>query len=148
MFHHSIYILILYYISNIFSLQSRIYLETAGIVFLPVDINALLLGNWSVATTVACVFKCFNNFECRTFNFDSTTNQCQLFEGDKMATGSMIGAPTNSNSQFIDQLVIKWQQVLWLEHRHRRSLLAQLTYQNQISRIIINHVISVSTLDF
>jgi hypothetical protein len=96
MFHHSIYILILYYILNIFSLQSGIHLETAGTAFLPVDMNALLLGNWSVATTVACVFKCHNNFECRTFNFDSTTNQCQLFEGDKMATGSMIGAPSSA----------------------------------------------------
>ena len=98
MFRHSIYILPLYYISNIVSFQSRIYLEKAGTRFVPDDMDALLLDTWSVETTMACAYRCYNNFRCRTFNFDSSTSQCQLFEGDTVATGSMVEM---SSSAFI-----------------------------------------------
>lgn len=96
MFHYSIYILILHCISNIVSLQSRVYLEKAGTTFIPDDMDALLLGTWSAETTVACVYKCYTNLVCRTFNYDSSTSRCQLFEGDTVATGSMHGTSSST----------------------------------------------------
>jgi hypothetical protein len=97
MFHHLIFILIHYCISNTFSFQSYTSLGELGTEFSPVNRNALLLDTLSVATTIRCAAQCNQLFECRTFNFDSSTKQCQLFEGDLIATGSIRSSSSSTS---------------------------------------------------
>ena len=45
-----------------------------------------------------------STFECRTFNFDKDTKQCQLLEGDTIATGSIIPSSSSPIAGSIDLL--------------------------------------------
>jgi PAN domain len=97
MFHHLIFILIHYCVSNTFSFQSYTILGDLGTEFSPVNMNALCLDTRSAITSRECAYACHQNFECRTFNFDENTRQCQLFEGDTVATGSIIQSSSSTS---------------------------------------------------
>lgn len=71
-------------------------LDNLGTQFAPIDKNAIHLTDISAQTRINCAYQCSIYPQCRTFNFDSTTQICQLFQGDTIATGSTVaGAQTS-----------------------------------------------------
>ncbi|UJR08241.1 hypothetical protein I4U23_012514 [Adineta vaga] len=82
-----------------------------GTQFMPINMDALHLGNISVQTKMKCAIQCHSNHQCRTFNFDTSTQICQLFQGDKFATGTIVpGAQTIVAGSF------KWMNTLFDAH--------------------------------
>ena len=83
-------------ISNAVAFQSYFILDNMGTQFMPIHMNALHLANVSAQTKVKCAYQCSVHPQCRTFNFDTTTQICQLFQGDTIATGSTVSAAQTS----------------------------------------------------
>lgn len=76
--------------------QSYIGLCNTGLEFFPFDQQALLIAE-NTKSTLMCAQKCLSIRNCRTFNFDSQTKSCRLYEGDIGSTGS-IGASLSAQS--------------------------------------------------
>ncbi|CAF0847490.1 unnamed protein product [Adineta ricciae] len=67
-----------------------------GTQFMPIHMNALHLADVSAQTKIKCASQCSAHPQCRTFNFDTATQICQLFQGDTIATGSTVSAVQTS----------------------------------------------------
>ncbi|CAF1175423.1 unnamed protein product [Didymodactylos carnosus] len=61
----------------------------AGVEFHPIHPNELLSIMTNIKTSLDCFFKCKQNRQCRTFDYDRRYFRCRLFEGS-MSTGFVI----------------------------------------------------------
>jgi hypothetical protein len=84
----SILLIVLPTIATIY--QSKIILSTAGTEFQP-KMNAQELSNIATVTVGQCSSWCNQLAACRTFDYDSVSRRCRLFEGDTM-TGSVVAS--------------------------------------------------------
>lgn len=57
--------------------------------FEPVDNVELLSIFTNIRSTISCAMMCYRNSLCRTFDFDSISRRCRLFEGS-FDTGSLL----------------------------------------------------------
>ena len=76
--------------------QFFILMSNAGMEFSPIDLQNLLLAQSSINSVRLCTGACHQNARCRTFDFDSRSLRCRLFEDDVDATGTIVV----SNSSF------------------------------------------------
>ncbi|CAF1507247.1 unnamed protein product [Adineta ricciae] len=98
-----IIILLCYFLTTTSFQGEHFALSGQGNRFQPID-NIQLLSNFSnVDVTASCAMYCLQNTFCRTFDFDSISHQCHLYEGS-VDTGMII--PANSSN------IIGWIEIL------------------------------------
>lgn len=68
---------------------AKFTLSTAGNRFEPAAIVELLSTFTDVRGIIPCAALCYRNSQCRTFDFNSSSKQCRLFEGS-VDTGSLL----------------------------------------------------------
>ncbi|CAF1083574.1 unnamed protein product [Adineta steineri] len=68
---------------------SQFTLSQAGYRFQPESNVQLIFTFSNIRTSVTCAIHCYQNILCRTFDFDSSSHQCRLFEGS-VDTGTLI----------------------------------------------------------
>lgn len=80
---------------RIHTYDSTFSLSSKGREFRP-KMNITLLLSASTRTAMQCAILCNELCSCRTFNFDFSSQQCQLFEAD-LLTGSIVSSPSPSS---------------------------------------------------
>jgi len=68
---------------------AKFTLNRAGNQFKAANVVELLSTSSNVRTIISCVMLCYRNSLCRTFDFDSSSGQCRLFEGS-VDTGRLL----------------------------------------------------------
>ncbi|CAF1249744.1 unnamed protein product [Adineta steineri] len=63
--------------------------------FQPANIIELLAINPNIRTLIRCAILCDRNIQCRTFDYDSISKQCRLFEGS-IDTGVLLSVSSAS----------------------------------------------------
>ncbi|CAF1018286.1 unnamed protein product [Adineta steineri] len=63
--------------------------------FQPANIIELLAINSNIRTLIRCAILCDRNIQCRTFDYDSISKQCRLFEGS-IDTGILLSVSSAS----------------------------------------------------
>ncbi|CAF3861305.1 unnamed protein product, partial [Adineta steineri] len=63
--------------------------------FQPANIIELLAINPNIRTLIRCAILCDRNIQCRTFDYDSISKQCRLFEGS-IDTGTLLSVSSAS----------------------------------------------------
>ncbi|CAF1100912.1 unnamed protein product [Adineta steineri] len=63
--------------------------------FQPANIIELLAINPNIRTLIRCAILCDRNIQCRTFDYDSISKQCRLFEGS-IDTGILLSVSSAS----------------------------------------------------
>ncbi|CAF0979687.1 unnamed protein product [Adineta steineri] len=66
-----------------------------GSEFLPIDSSELLLSTMA-PNRRRCAIACHNQWACRTFDYDSISQRCRLYEGD-LTTGSIVTSSSASS---------------------------------------------------
>lgn len=70
---------------------SRMYvLSSPGTKFSPINLIELLLST-SASSRLMCAIACHKQWACHTFDYDSISRRCRLYEGD-LTTGSIIAS--------------------------------------------------------
>ena len=64
-------------------------LSTTGTQFQPANPIELLATFSNTSTAVYCAMHCYRNIQCRTFDLDTNSQQCRLFEGS-VDTGTLM----------------------------------------------------------
>lgn len=93
------YLILLVLIGCIHSqnMRTTFNLTSKGMQFLPADL-VQLLGTVTSSSLTKCAFTCIMfPVQCLTFEFDSSTLQCRIFEGD-LTTGQIIPSTSSSTS--------------------------------------------------
>ncbi|CAF1302395.1 unnamed protein product [Didymodactylos carnosus] len=67
--------------------QSRIHVDDFGTSFTPAD-PIELINTISVSSEIACAQTCNVNSLCRTFDYDTLSKRCRVFEGE-ITTGQV-----------------------------------------------------------
>jgi hypothetical protein len=70
--------------------QSFIDFSSSGFEFYPKDMEALFLQEINADSILICAKTCHSMALCRTFDFDSVSHRCRIFQGDLATTGSII----------------------------------------------------------
>ncbi|CAF1287301.1 unnamed protein product [Adineta steineri] len=78
----------LLFITNGFQ-PSQFTFSQAGYRFQPANNVELIFTFSNTRTSATCAIHCYQNILCRTFDFDSSSHQCRLFEGS-VNTGTLI----------------------------------------------------------
>ena len=78
--------------------QSSISLTPLGTAFLPGESIELVDVFYSVRSLIRCTMQCNQNRRCRTFDYDSSSRVCRLFEG-QFSTGTALYNATFSSSR-------------------------------------------------
>ena len=69
--------------------ESAFKITAFGTVFRPRHPNELLVPLSSSRSLMRCLMQCNQNLQCRTINYDQSSQICQLFEGE-LSTGTLI----------------------------------------------------------
>lgn len=83
--------------------NSMFDLSNQGWQYIPFDGQILSVG-MSSKSLLTCTHQCLRLPLCRTFNFDSQTKTCRLYEGDMNTTGSIV---SSSSTTIYGSLVLK-----------------------------------------
>ena len=75
--------------------QSRMILSSVGMEFQSQN-NIQLLSTKTMQTMTSCALACHQLSSCRTFDYDSVSQRCRLFEGDS-TTGSIITSASSTS---------------------------------------------------
>jgi hypothetical protein len=75
-------------VTNAFQ-QVYFTLTTLGNQFQPANSVELLTISFNTRTILSCAILCYRNNQCRTFDFDSNSQECRLFEGS-LDTGILL----------------------------------------------------------
>ena len=75
--------------------QSRMIFSSMGKEFQPQN-NIQLLSTKTIPTKIRCAAACNQLLSCRTFDYDSVSQRCRLFEGDS-TTGSIIASSSSTS---------------------------------------------------
>lgn len=75
--------------------ECPVSLSSMGQEFRP-KMNITLLLHTSIRTHIRCATLCHKIITCRTFNYDASSKQCQLFEADA-STGEIVSSPSLSS---------------------------------------------------
>ena len=78
--------------------QSSIYLTAFGTTFEPRNQVELLRTLSNVQSLIRCSMKCNQDRQCRTFDYDQSSQICRLFEGE-FSTGTVITNVSLSSSR-------------------------------------------------
>lgn len=70
--------------------KSTITKSSKGVQFLPVNPIELLSTTWELSF-MRCLKQCNQNPQCRTFDFDTQSTRCRLFEG-AASTGQLVAS--------------------------------------------------------
>lgn len=76
--------------------ESSFKITAFGTVFQPRHPNELLVPLSNSRSLMRCLMQCNENLQCRTINYDQSSQMCQLFEGE-LSTGILI---TNTSLPF------------------------------------------------
>ena len=76
--------------------ESRIAITPAGYEF-QLRYSIQLLASTTAQTILTCSAACNQLSSCRTFDFDSVSKRCRLFEADSVTTGSIIVSSSSTS---------------------------------------------------
>ena len=97
---------IIFFSSLVFSVhtiyQSAIHLSSHGFEFQPQH-NVQLMQESMTQNRLLCSVACNQQRFCRTFDYDSTSTRCRVFEADT-ATGSIV--PCNSSTSIVGTVIL------------------------------------------
>jgi hypothetical protein len=82
--------------SNTQADQSFVTQNGPGMEFVPMNSIALIV-TLSASSFLSCGMQCNQLISCRTFDFDLSSGQCRIFEGD-LTTGSIATNPSKPQS--------------------------------------------------
>ena len=68
------------------------------LLFSPIDLPDLLLSTNTLPSLLFCVRLCHSTVQCRIFDYDPSSRQCRLFEGDIATMGSIIPSAASTQS--------------------------------------------------
>ena len=80
------------------SFESTIQLTAFGTQFQPRSAIEQLATFASIRSILRCAMQCNQNRQCRTFDYDSSSLDCRLFEGD-ISTGTVLNHSIPSSSR-------------------------------------------------
>jgi hypothetical protein len=72
--------------------QSVTNVSAAGLMFSPVDEQALFLMEASARSSMRCALLCHSTPTCRIFDFDDQSRRCRIFEGDIGTMGCLVSS--------------------------------------------------------
>jgi hypothetical protein len=70
---------------------AQFILSTSGNLFEPINSVELLSSSSNINRIASYAMLCYRNSQCRTFDFDSISHQCRLFEGS-VDTGTLLSS--------------------------------------------------------
>ena len=79
--------------------QSSTSLSLPGFLFSPINLPALFLFSNSVPSLLFCARLCHSDSQCRIFDYNPSSRQCRLFEGDIILIGSVVPSPSSPSSR-------------------------------------------------
>jgi hypothetical protein len=77
--------------------QSVSDISNMGVEFVPIDSFLPPLLIFTSKNRLYCYLECNKRIDCRTFDFDSNSRQCRLWDCD-MTTGSIVASPSKPQS--------------------------------------------------
>ena len=77
--------------------QSMMDVSVAGLMFSPVDAQALFLMEASAGSLLRCALLCHSTPTCRIFDFDDQSRRCRIFEGDIGTMGSLVSSSSSQS---------------------------------------------------
>jgi hypothetical protein len=77
--------------------QSVSDISNPGHEFVPIDSSHPPLLIFTAKKLLYCYLQCNQRIDCRTFDFDSSSQQCRLWDGD-LTTGSIVASPSKPQS--------------------------------------------------
>jgi hypothetical protein len=72
--------------------QSSINISSPGLLFSPLDQQALFLAGVDVSSLFLCAQQCHCTGPCRIFDYDSHSSRCRLYQGDFTTMGQVISS--------------------------------------------------------
>ncbi len=88
---------LLFFIQPSIQDQSISDISSPGHEFVPIDSSHPPLLTFMAKKLLYCYLQCNQLAECRTFDFDSSSQQCRLWDGD-LTTGSIAASPSKPQS--------------------------------------------------
>ena len=73
--------------------------SVAGLMFSPVDAQALFLTETSAGSLMRCALLCHSTPSCRIFDFDGQSRRCRTFEGDIGTMGSLVASSSSQSDR-------------------------------------------------
>lgn len=101
-----------------------------GTQFVPKN-SIQLLTQMTTSSRLKCAIACHNKIACRTFDYDSISFRCRLFEGD-LTTGSVNSSSSSTNSTV---MTIAYSSDLYTSHNQECQQCIDSRYEQCINNI-------------